>query len=225
MMADMYLVYLECQRKLDACLREETSSEEELIVEACAVCVEALRETAAVMLHNLHELYLFASSGAEEVVSFARDAEAQHLAGHLATRISLSRNKRLAKALDDIRAHNKRTSQERFESLLRELYVLSPEIWAEHHVTDWQLQVTRGVVVIRDRAAPNAAGGGDRAGVVPRPAKAPQAGPGSRLPARRVPAFCAGHGDRKSFLRNGKLNHRRPRARRSDAASGTVKQC
>jgi DNA-binding CsgD family transcriptional regulator len=148
MLANMHLAYEECLRRLDACIRETALSEEELIVKACEVCVEALRAPDAVLLHNLHELHLHVSRNApQEVVRFVRDAEAQQLASHLATRISITINRRLAKALDDIREHNKPARRERFESLLKELYALAPEAWSDHHVNDWQLETTRSVVL------------------------------------------------------------------------------
>jgi DNA-binding CsgD family transcriptional regulator len=59
----------------------------------------------------------------------------------------VTRNKRLAKALDAIRDHNKPASRERFEALLRELFVHGPEAWSEHHVIDWQLKTTRSAVL------------------------------------------------------------------------------
>jgi len=147
MMANMHLVYEECLRRLDTCMREKGLSEEELIAKVYEVSVEALRATDAVLLHTLHELRLIVSPGSEEVINFARDAEAQHLASHLATRISVTINRRLARALDEIREHSKPAGRERLETLLRELYVLAPESWAHHHVTDWQLEATRSAVV------------------------------------------------------------------------------
>ena len=58
------------------------------------------------------------SSGSKVVVDLTRDAEAQHLVSYLATRISITINRRLAKALDNFREHNKPASRERFEPLL-----------------------------------------------------------------------------------------------------------
>jgi len=146
MMANIHLAYKECLQRLDACTREEALSEEERVTKACEVCVEALRAIDAVLLHTLHDLRLLASSGSEEVVDLARDAEARHLAGHLTTRISM-KYPRLRAALDEIREHKKPANRERFEVLLRELYAHAPESWADHHVTDWQLEVTRNAVV------------------------------------------------------------------------------
>jgi hypothetical protein len=93
-----------------------------------------------------------------EAARFAKDALATQLAGRLATRISVRTNKPLAKGLDDIREHNKPVRRERFEALLRELYALAPGDWMNHHVTDWQLEATRGAVVkkIERRQTPRA---------------------------------------------------------------------
>jgi RNA polymerase sigma factor (sigma-70 family) len=57
------------------------------------------------------------------------------------------RNQRLARALDEIREHKKPQSRERFEVLLRELYLLAPEVWDEYHNTDLGLSSTRATVV------------------------------------------------------------------------------
>jgi hypothetical protein len=56
-------------------------------------------------------------------------------------------NRRLARTLDEICEHEKPTSRERFEALLRELYILAPEVLDEHHRTARQLRATRSAVV------------------------------------------------------------------------------
>ena len=69
------------------------------------------------------------------------------MAAHMATRISVRRNISLAKALDRIRAHNKPTSRERFETLLEELYTEVPGAW------DGQRGARRRLLLARTAAA------------------------------------------------------------------------
>jgi DNA-binding CsgD family transcriptional regulator len=154
--ANRYLVFSWCQMKLGAYAADDSLSNEEWAAKVCEVGIEALRGTKAVSQHTLQEL-LGASSG--EAARFVRSVLAPELAGELATRISVERHGRLRKALDDIREHNKPARRARFEALLRELYSLAPEEWANHHVTDWQLEATRSTVVkaIEQRQTPQAA--------------------------------------------------------------------
>jgi DNA-binding CsgD family transcriptional regulator len=144
MLANLYVVFSWCQTKLAAIAADRSLSDEEQAARACEVGVEAMHGVEQVYLHNLQELRYQTSGEAEKI---AKDELATRLAGDLATRISLTRNKRLAKALDDIRERNKPASRERFEALLRELYALAPRSWADHHVSDWLLEVTRGTSV------------------------------------------------------------------------------
>jgi DNA-binding CsgD family transcriptional regulator len=142
--ANHYLVLSRCQTKLDAYAADVTLSKKERAVKVCEVGVKALRGIEQAYLHNLQELQYQTSGEAEK---FVKDELATRLVGDLATRISVTRNKRLAKALDDIRERNKPASRERFEALLRELRVLAPRSWADHHVFDWQLETTRSAVL------------------------------------------------------------------------------
>ena len=107
-------------------------------MKVCEVGVEALRGTEQVLLHNLQEELDRVTGEAE---SFVKDVLALRLAGELATRISLRRDKLLAKALDDIRGRDEPARQRRLESLLWELFTLAPTSFAEHHVVDWQLRL------------------------------------------------------------------------------------
>jgi hypothetical protein len=116
--ANHYLVLWWCQTKLDAYTADRSLSSEERAAKMCEVGVEALRGLDAVLLHNVQE-ELYRTSG--EAAGYAKDALATQLAGRLATRISVRRNKSLAKGLDDIREHNKPARREQFEALLREL--------------------------------------------------------------------------------------------------------
>jgi len=142
--ANHYLVLSRCQTKLDAYAADVTLSKEERAVKICEVGVEALRGIEQAYLHNLQELR-YQTSG--EAQKFVKDELARRLAGDLATQISTGMNRRLARALDDVREHNKPASRERFEALLGELYVFGPEAWSEYHVTDWQLETTRSAVL------------------------------------------------------------------------------
>jgi DNA-binding CsgD family transcriptional regulator len=142
--ANHYLVLSQCQTKLDTYAADVTLSMEERAVKICEVGVEALRGIEQAYLHNLQELQYQTSGEAEK---FVKDELATRLVGDLVTQISVTRNKRLAKALDGIRDHNKPASRERFEALLRELYTLALEAWSEHHVIDWQLKTTRSAVL------------------------------------------------------------------------------
>jgi DNA-binding CsgD family transcriptional regulator len=142
--ANHYLVLSRCQTKLDAYAADVSLSNKERAVKVCEVGVEALRGIEQALLHNLQELRYQTSGKAEK---FVRDELARRLAGDLATQISTGVNKRLARALNGVREHNKPASRERFEALLRELYALAPEAWSAHHVIDWQLKTTRSAVL------------------------------------------------------------------------------
>jgi DNA-binding CsgD family transcriptional regulator len=144
MAANYYVVFSWCKTKLDSYAADTSLSNEEWAAKVCEVGVEALRGSEAVLLHNLQEELGWASG---EAARFVKDALALRLAGQLATRISGERYGRLRKALNDIREHNKPAHRERFDALLRELYALAPEAWSDHHVTDWQLEVTRSAAV------------------------------------------------------------------------------
>jgi DNA-binding CsgD family transcriptional regulator len=137
-----------CFQKLNAYMADSSLSKEELAAKVCEVGVKALQTCEAAMLHTLREIRVLASSqSSEEAAQIAQDTEARHLAAHLATRISVGKNRRLAKVLDEIREHIEPANRERFVALLRELYVLAPEVWDEHHRTDWSLLTTRSAVV------------------------------------------------------------------------------
>src|SRR5215207_1563561 len=144
MLANLYVVFSWCQTKLAAIAADRSLSDEEQAVKACEVAVEAMRGVEQAYLHNLQELRYQTTGEAEKIT---KDELATRLAGDLATRISLRRNKRLAKALDDIRERNKPARLELFAALLRELYALAPRIWADLHVFDFQLEATRGTSV------------------------------------------------------------------------------
>lgn len=147
MTANHYLVFGEGLQKLDAYAADASLSEDELAAKVCDIGVELLHGYESVLLHMHHELRVWASKhGTDDAARLAKHASARRLAGHLATRISM-RNSRLARALDDIREHKKSAKRERLEVLLKELYILAPEEWAEHHSTDWRLFTTRSAVV------------------------------------------------------------------------------
>jgi DNA-binding CsgD family transcriptional regulator len=119
-----------------------------LAEKVCDIGIETLEILESAKLHMLQQIRIYAESySSKEAAQMARNVEAQYLAGHLATRISLSRNRRLAKALDDTRKYDGPTSRERFKALLRELFIEAPQIWNERHNTDWRLRATRNAVV------------------------------------------------------------------------------
>jgi hypothetical protein len=221
MMANDYLVCSWCKTKLDAYAADKALSNEERAEKVCEVGVEALRATEAVLQHNLQEIVAAASEDAE-AEAYAKNALALRLVGGLATRISVRRNKSLEKALDDLRERNKPARREQFEILLRELYVRAPKIWAEHHVTDWQLQVTRNAVVkeIAPRRSPQTeevelAAFAEREALLKKAREA-------ALTPREYELFGLVVSDPERFLRNGKLNHSEA-AREMGVAVGTIK--
>lgn len=136
-----YRILLWAQQKLDSYAADSSLSEQEHATKVCEVGLESWQALDALVLHTLRQIRLYAAPG--EATRLAEDVEATHLAGHLATRISVAINRRLAKALDDIREHNKSAKRERFEALLRELYIYARPAWDEHHALDWQLNATR----------------------------------------------------------------------------------
>jgi DNA-binding CsgD family transcriptional regulator len=147
MRANHYLVFEESLKKLDMYAADASLSEEELTTKICQIGIEALNEYKGVLLHMHQELTILARKhGTDETVQYAIGALARQLSGHLATQIS-SRNWKLRAALDEIREHKKPAKRERFEALLRELYIFAPDVWAEHHSTDWRLLTTRTAVV------------------------------------------------------------------------------
>src|SRR5918994_1052697 len=100
--ANHYLVLSRCQTKLDAYAADVTLSKKERAVKVCEVGVKALRGIEQAYLHNLQELQYQTSGEAEK---FVKDELATRLVGDLATQISTGVNKRLARALDDVREH------------------------------------------------------------------------------------------------------------------------
>ena len=144
MRANLHLVFSWCQSKLAAIAADRSLSDEARAASVCEVGVEAMRGIEQVYLHNLQELRYQTAGEAEKIT---KDELATRLAGDLATRISVRRNKRLAQALDDIRERNRPASREQFAALLQELYALAPRSWADHHIFDWWLATTRSAVL------------------------------------------------------------------------------
>jgi hypothetical protein len=208
MSANTYLVLTVCQGKLDAYEKDTSLPSEKWATKVCRAGIEYLEATEAILLHALTEISSWAQTvGGSGEVEVAKDAVAQRLAGHLATRTSPTINKRLAKALDEIRDYNKPTGRARLEALLRELYVEAPEVWSKHFRTDWQMRATRTEVAkkLERRQSPPAeeielAMFADREVLLKR---AREAG----LPPREYELFRLVMGDPERFLRNGKLNH------------------
>lgn len=144
---NLFHAHAELLQKLEGYAADPSLGRDELIAKACETALESLEVFESSKLHNMREIRLFAERHfSEDAAREAKDAEARYLAGHLATRISM-RNRRLRTALDEIREHKKPASRERFEVLLRELYILVSEVWDEHHSTDWRLIATRNAAV------------------------------------------------------------------------------
>jgi len=147
MAANTYLVFQVCQAKLDAYANDTSLSGKDWATKVCTAGGEVLEATEAVLLHALTELRAQAQAvGGSDEVELARGAEASRLAGHLATRTSPTINKRLARALDEIRRYDRPTGRARLEALLRELYLEAPDVWSKYSRTDWQMRATRSEV-------------------------------------------------------------------------------
>ena len=156
-----YLVFERCQEEIADFDSDASLSDENRAAKICETVGSAFEHLSAVWLHELTELraWVCSSDGEDsKAAKLAKDEEARRLAAHLATKISLGRNLRVAKALDEIRERNKPASRERFAALLRELYVEAPPAWAEVSSTDWHLRATRSATLKkiegRDRQRP-----------------------------------------------------------------------
>lgn len=157
-----YLVFEQCEKAIADLDSDASLPEEDRAAKICETVVSTFEALSAAWLHELAELrawVCFSDGEDSKAAQLAKDEEGRRLAGHLATKISLGRNLRLAKALDEIRERNKPASRERFEALLRELYVEAPPVWAERSSTDWQLRATRSTTLKkiegRDRQGPS----------------------------------------------------------------------
>src|SRR5215207_1134319 len=116
MMANTYLTLREQRRKVVEYGADTSLSSQQRATKICEVGVEALQTLEAVLLNSLHEIQVHASSfGSKEAAQVAKEAEAQALAGRLATRISLTRNKRLKRALDDVRGRERNEALKGFD--------------------------------------------------------------------------------------------------------------
>lgn len=223
MSANTYLVLTLCQGKLDTYEKDASLPREEWATKVCQAGIEYLEATEAILLHALTEMHALAQSAGDSVaIELAQDAAAMRLAGHLATRTSLTKNKRLARALDEIRGYDKPVGRARLEALLRELYLEAPGVWSKYAQTDWQLRATRSEAAknIEQRHKPHAveidlAAFAEREALLKR-------GREAGLPPREYELFALVMGDPGRFLRNGKLNHREA-AQEMDLAVGTIK--
>jgi hypothetical protein len=223
MSANTYLVLTVCQGKLEAYEKDTSLPKEEWATQVCLAGIEYLEATEAILLHALTEMHVWAqSAGDSAATELAQDAAAMRLAGHLATRTSPRKNKRLAKALDEIRDYNKPTGRARLEALLRELYVEAPEVWGKHSRTDWQMRATRTEAakkLERHHKPPlqeiELANFFEREALLKR-------GRETGLPPREYELLRLVMRDPKRFFRNDKLDHREV-AREMDLAVGTIK--
>lgn len=144
---NLYGAFEELLRRIAEYEDDPALSAGALAEKVCAVGVEALEIFESSQLHTQQQVRVWAEAhGSEDAAREARHAEARHLAAHLATRISLRRNIRLAKLLDDIREQHEPPSRERLKALLGELYTAASEVWNEHHDTDLTLRATRSAV-------------------------------------------------------------------------------
>lgn len=216
-----YQMLLWAQQRLDSYAADSSLPEQEYATKVCETGLELWRALDSLLLHTLRWIRLHAAPGEE--ARLAADAEATHLAGHLATRTSVAINRPLAKALDDIREHNKPTSRARFEALLSELYANAPQEWDKHHALDWRLDATRNAVVkgITGRSREESPTEAELATFAEREAllkRAREAG----LTPREHELFALVVGDPKRFLRNNRLNHKEAAAEMG-VAVGTTK--
>ncbi len=212
------------QRHIEALWADGSLPEGERAAQICEAGIAIFHMEEANLLHTLHEIRCWAVSNSDEKAQrVALEAEALHLAGHLATRISL-RNGLLRKAVDEIRAQNKPAKRARFEALLRELFIHAPAVWAEYHNDDLNLRATRGAVVREmERAgrttpvqeAAELAAFAERELLLK---NAREAG----LTPREQELFRLVLGDPKRFFRSSKLNAAEA-AREMGVATGTVK--
>jgi len=150
-----YRILRRAQEELNSYAADVSLSEQERAARMCEVGLEAWKALDARFLHTLRQISVHADPGRARTL--AEDTEASHLAGQIATRTSLYWNVRLRQALDEIREHHKHPRRERFEALLRELYSHGPQVWDEHHETDWQLKDTRREVaekIVRQADSP-----------------------------------------------------------------------
>jgi hypothetical protein len=223
MSANTYLVLTVCQGKLDAYEKDSSLPREEWATKVCQAGIEYLEATEAILLHALTEMQVWAQSAGDlAATELAQDVAAMRLAGHLATRTSPTINKKLAKALDEIRDYNKPTSRARLEALLRELYVEAPEVWSKHSRTDWQMRATRTEAAKklerRQKPPPQEI---ELATFAKREAFLKR-GREAGLPPREYELLRLVMRDPQRFFRNDKLNHREV-AREMDLAVGTIK--
>ena len=223
MSANTYLVLTVCQDKLDAYEKDKSLPREEWAAKVCQAGIERLEATEAILVHALTEMHVWAqSAGGSAATELAQEAAAMRLAGHLATRTSLTKNKRLAKALDEIRNYNKPTGRARLEALLRELYVEAPDVWSKHSRTDWQMRATRTEAAKKlercHKAPPEEI---EFAEFAKREALLKQ-GREIGLPPREYELLRLVMGNPKRFFTNYRLNHREV-AREMDLAVGTIK--
>jgi hypothetical protein len=228
LMANTYRTLQEHQRKVVEYGADTSLSSQQRATKICEVGVEAMQALEAVLLNNLHEIGVHASSfGSEEAARVAKEAEAQALASRLATRISLERNKRLKWALDENRGREKPPKRERFESLLRELYISAPKVWAEHHRTDWQLRTTRSDVVRRlekqsDGPSTQLTEENELADFANRE-ELLRIAKSKGLPPREYELFALVVGNSRRFLRSDRTLKHREAAEELGVAVGTVK--
>lgn len=140
---NLYGAFGDLLDRIDGYADDSALSPDELARKVCTVGAEALEVFESSQLHTLQQVRASAEAhGTGEAAREARDVEARHLAAHLATRISLHTNRRLAKCLDEIREQHEPPSRERFRALMSELYAEASEVWNEHHRTDHRLRAT-----------------------------------------------------------------------------------
>jgi len=201
----------------------------ELSAKVCEAGFEVCEMLESAKLWELGEIRKEAEDNlGEAAAQKARDAEASHLAGHLAIRTSVTRNRRLRKALDDLREHNKPASRERFEQLLRELYIVGPKVWNEHRGNVGGLSRTRtaAVKMIEQRLMAGSLPSTDAIELAQfaENEKLLQQAKNAGLAPREFELFALVMGDTKRFLRKGdlKLNHSEA-AHAMGVATGTTK--
>jgi hypothetical protein len=221
---NMYSVYEELQRKLQRYTSDPALSREELAAKVCEVGIEALNAPDEVYLHILNDQRHFVISiGSAAAVKIAKNEEARRMAAHFATRISLRKNRPLAKAVDEIRAYDEPRGRERLKILLRELYVEGPRVWDEQRNASQRLLSARTAAAkkIVERFRGKAPSEVELATFAEREALLKQAREAGLTP-REHELFTLVVSEPERFLRNGKLNHNEA-AREMGVAVGTIK--
>lgn len=219
--AERYEVWRLCARTIEELGDDPNLSGKRL---AKAVCEDCINITETLLpYYELQQLDILSKRLPEQ--SALEHQYRLLLAGRLATKISLWKNVRLRNAMDQIREYSsdKSPSRERFEQLLRELYVEAPIIRSEVQGKGYSLdrlrtkvarKLEKGMSLQQEETAQLAAFA-EREALLK---KAREAG----LTPREHELFRLVMRNPERFLKNGKLNQSEA-ARELGVAVGTTK--